>query len=117
MNNLERDAGLLTRIRAIMPSSKASLMEAGSFKVKDDFIALHCRFLQSLLEQFTVSLCVSSSLSTPLLLAIGHPSSVSGPPIPDVMQTSSSSLRFNKLSQLTRFHISDGGDLNNTVLS
>jgi hypothetical protein len=43
---------------------------------------LECRFLQSLLEQFTVSLCVSSSRSTPLLLAIGRPSS-----LPDLNNT------------------------------
>ena len=88
LDTLERDAGLLTRIRAMMPLRMASLKEAGSLKV----IALHCLFLQSLLEQLTVSLCVSSSLLTQWLLATGRPSSLSGPPIPDVIQTSSSSL-------------------------
>jgi hypothetical protein len=75
-----RDDGLLTRIKAIMRLSKASLMEAGSLKV--DLIALHCRFLQSLSEQCTVRRCVSSSLPTPLLLAIGCPSAKPGPPNP-----------------------------------
>ena len=80
LDTLERDAGLLTRIRAIMRLSKASLMEAGSLKV--DLIALHCRFLQSLSEQCTVRRCDPSSLPTPLLLAIGCPSAKPGPPNP-----------------------------------